>query len=349
MGLAVYIIGLLVFADWVVPLKVFFQILLLTTLQGTIMVAAAVIVSSQTTSVRAANLLASFIIIPTAFLLQIEAIVMFWGNIRGLWWLILALAVTAVIFIRMGIKVFNREELIGQDIDQIRVGWIWRHFWNRFTARTATGRYSLHGWFRQLFSIVPELKAPAASLLIALVVGLALGFYMASQFALPSGPGEGLSAAQIASNTSQVQLVHSELPGTIFMQNARILVLVALLGIVTLGVTDVLIFMLPWVLIGFMAGQVGVAGESAFLFILAAIVPHAILEVPALLLVVGAALRWHAAVMARPPKGTVSEQWISGAADFWMVLLGLGLPLLLAAAYVEANITPRVILWAFGD
>jgi hypothetical protein len=53
--------------------------------------------------------------------------------------------------------------------------------------------------------------------------------------------------------------------------------------------------------------------------------------------------------MARPPKGTVSEQWISGAADFWIVFLGLGLPLLLAAAYVEAYITPQVIIWSFGS
>jgi uncharacterized membrane protein SpoIIM required for sporulation len=349
LGLAVYVIGLLLFADWVVPLDLFLQILLLTTLQGTIMVAAAVIVSSQTTSVRAANLLASFIIIPTAFLLQVEAIVMFWGNIRGLWWLILALAVAALIFIRMGIKVFNREELIGQDIDQIRVGWIWRHFWNRFTARTSSGRYSVRGWFRQLFSIVPELKWPAASLFIALFVGLALGFYMATQFALPTGQSAGLSGGQIASNTAEMQLLYSELPTTIFLQNVRVVVLVALLGVITLGVSDVLLFMLPWILVGFLAGQVGAAGESPLLFILAAIVPHAILEVPALLLVVGAAMRWHAAVMARPPKGTISEQWVSSAADFWMVLLGLGLPLLLAAAYVEANITPQVILWAFGD
>lgn len=128
LGIAVYILGLMIFANWVIGGEIFAQILLLTTLQGIIMVAAAVIVSSQTTSVRAANLLASFIIIPTALLLQVEAIILFWGNLRGLWWLILALFVTAVIFVRMGIQVFNREELIGQDIDQLRIGWIWWQF-----------------------------------------------------------------------------------------------------------------------------------------------------------------------------------------------------------------------------
>jgi uncharacterized membrane protein SpoIIM required for sporulation len=349
LGITVYVIGLFLFADWVVPGETFVQILLLTTVQGIIMVAAAVIVSSQTTSVRAANLLASFIIIPTAFLLQVEAIIMFWGNIRGLWWLILALIVTAFIFVRMGIQVFNREELIGQDIDQIRVAWIWWQFWNRFTARANSGRYGLRRWFRQLFATLPELKYPAVVLLISLVVGLILGFYVASQFTFPFAGDEGLSPTQIVANTSQAQLLYSDLPMTIFMQNVRVLILAAFLGIITLGVTDVLFFMLPWLLVGFLAGQVGAAGSNSLLFILAAIAPHAIFEVTALVLVLGAALRWHAAVMARPASGTVGEKWISSAADFWMVFLGLGLPLLLIAAYVETQITPQVILWAFGD
>lgn len=350
LGIAVYIVGLMLFANWVISGEIFVQILLLTTLQGIIMVAAAVIVSSQTTSVRAANLLASFIIIPTALLLQVEAIILFWGNLSGLWWLILALLVTTLIFVRMGIQVFNREELIGQDIDQLRIGWIWWLFWHRFTARSSDGRRTgVRTWYRRMFSVLPELKAPAAVMLVSLVVGLALGFVVASQIALPANSGAGLTGAEIAENTASMQLFFSRLPVSIFMQNLRVLVLAAFLGIVTLGVTDVLIFMLPWIVVGFLAGQVGAAGESSLLFVLTAIVPHALLEVPALVLIGAAALRWHAAVMARPAKGTVSEKWLNNAADYCQVFLGLGIPLLLAAAFVEAYITPRIILWVFGS
>jgi uncharacterized membrane protein SpoIIM required for sporulation len=266
-----------------------------------------------------------------------------------LWWLILALAVTAVIFIRMGIKVFNREELIGQDIDQLRVAWIWWQFWNRFTARSA-GRFSgVRGWFRQLFSIIPDLKWPSLVLLISLVVGLVLGFMLAARYTFSADSSLGLTGPEMAANTAEMQLFYSQLPLTIFFQNLRVIILIAFLGIVTLGVTDVLIFMLPWILVGFLGGQVGAAGENPLLFLLAAIAPHGVLEVTALVLVTGAALRWHATVMARPDEGTVGAKWVDGAADFWMVLLGLGVPLLLAAAYVEANITPHIILWVFGD
>ena len=47
---------------------------LLITVEALVMVSGAVVVSSQTTSVRAANLLASFIIIPMALLMQAEAV-----------------------------------------------------------------------------------------------------------------------------------------------------------------------------------------------------------------------------------------------------------------------------------
>jgi ABC-type Na+ efflux pump permease subunit len=141
LGIAVYLVGLIITIGWVVSAELFIQIILLSTIQGVIMVAGAVIVSCQTTSVRAANLLASFIIVPIALLLQFEAVVMFWGNYDGLWWLIAALVVTAVLLVRMGLKIFNREELLGRDIDQLRIRWIITQVWNRFTGRPAEGDY----------------------------------------------------------------------------------------------------------------------------------------------------------------------------------------------------------------
>jgi uncharacterized membrane protein SpoIIM required for sporulation len=84
------------------------------------------------------------------------------------------------------------------------------------------------------------------------------------------------------------------------------------------------------------------------LFLVAAILPHGILELPALLLVIAAVLRWHISIMERPPKGTISQRWISTAADFWQITIGLAIPLLALAALVEAFITPRIILMIYG-
>jgi len=141
LGIGVYLVGLALTVEWTPSPQLFVQTILITTVQGVVMVAGAVIVSSQTTSARAANLLASFIIVPMALLIQFEAVVMFWGNYAGLWWIILGLVVAGVLLVRMGLHVFNREELLGRDIDQIRLGWMWRKFWNRFTGRDVDGHY----------------------------------------------------------------------------------------------------------------------------------------------------------------------------------------------------------------
>ncbi len=67
--------------DLVMPSpNVMLQLMLLTTAHATLMVSAAIVISVQSTSVKAANLLASFIIVPVAILMQGEAVLLFWGN-----------------------------------------------------------------------------------------------------------------------------------------------------------------------------------------------------------------------------------------------------------------------------
>ena len=71
------------------------QVLALTTMEGVVMVAGAVVVLTRATSVRAANLLASFIIIPMALLVQVEAIILFQAIYDAMWGIVLALLVVA--------------------------------------------------------------------------------------------------------------------------------------------------------------------------------------------------------------------------------------------------------------
>ena len=80
LGMAVYTSGLIIQHIPLPEPGIMLLIILLTTVQAIVMVAGAVVVSSQATSVRAANLLASFIIIPMALLIQGESIIMFWGD-----------------------------------------------------------------------------------------------------------------------------------------------------------------------------------------------------------------------------------------------------------------------------
>ena len=359
LGMAVYMIGLYFSVDWRPEFQLVAQTLLLTTVQGIIMVAGAVVVSSQATSVRAANLLASFIIVPMAILIQAEAAALFWGNHDGLWWLLLALVITAVVLIRMGLSLFNREELLGRDIDQIRLGWMVRLFWGYFSGKllvengqsdtTTAGRYpNPITWYRQTIGLVPGLFKPMGALLLALAGSAVVGLFMARQFPFPQELQTQLNGQNMLTNLAGLEVYLAALPFFIVSQNVRALLLQALLGIFTLGVLGVLLFMLPWGIISFIAMQFYMAGESPFQFLLATIMPHATLELPALLLISGAALRWQTVTFAPPPNRSLSEIFIIRGAEFWRIFLGLGLPLLLLAALAESFVTPQVLRLVYG-
>ncbi|MCB8979150.1 MAG: stage II sporulation protein M [Ardenticatenaceae bacterium] len=351
LGMAVYMIGLTISVDWQPEFQLVAQTILLTTIQGIIMVAGAVVVSSQATSVRAANLLASFIIVPMAILIQAEAAALFWGNHDGLWWLLLGLTITAVVLMRMGLSLFNREELLGRDIDQIRLGWMVRQFWGYFSGKTqlGNGRYpNPLTWFKQTFAILPSLWLPIGALALSVVGAALVGIFMARQFPFPDDLKTQLNGQNMLTNLAGLEVYLAALPLFIVGQNVRSVLLQTILGIFTLGVLGVLIFMMPWAIISFIAMQFYLAGASPTQFLLATVVPHAIVELPTLLLIGAAALRWQTVTFAPLSDRSLSEMFIIRGAEFWRILLGLGVPLLLLAALVEAYVTPQVLQLVYG-
>ncbi len=83
LGIAVYLIAVRLQIGWKPDPTLLIQILLLTTVQAITMVSGAVVLSSQTTSTRAANLLASFIIIPFPLLYNLLSFVSMPLNVFG--------------------------------------------------------------------------------------------------------------------------------------------------------------------------------------------------------------------------------------------------------------------------
>ncbi|HRQ41228.1 MAG TPA: stage II sporulation protein M [Chloroflexota bacterium] len=349
LGMLVYMVSLWTNLDWRPEPELIVQVMLLTTVQGVIMVAAAVVVSSQATSVRAANLLASFIIVPMALLIQFEAGALFWGNHAGLWWLIVGLGLTAVVLIRMGLYVFNREELLGRDIDQIRLGWMFQVYWRRLSGQGWQGRYPRPlAWYKETFAIFPALLQPMGVLLLAFAGAVLFGIWLAYRYTLPPDMQAELTGANMVANLEEYAFLFAALPIVIILQNVRVIALQALLGVFTFGVLAVLIFMLPWGVMAFLAAQFYLAGQNPFQFLLAAFLPHALLEFPALLITTAAILRWQVVIIHPSPDHTLSENFLMRMADFTRIFLGVGLPLLIMAAFVEAHITTRVLQMIYG-
>lgn len=159
---------------WWPPAQILVVAVVLSTTEALVMVTAAVIVSSQSTSVRAANLLSSFIILPMAFLVQWEASLLLFGNYATLWMLALFMVVLDVLLIRLGMRVFNREHLLGRELDSIDLERTWQNFRGAVWPREGAGwlLFLLQWELGLLFAWRAGWRAVAVLAALSLVEGL---------------------------------------------------------------------------------------------------------------------------------------------------------------------------------
>lgn len=363
LGIAVYLASLYLNIDYRPSLTLVLQIVLLTTAEALVMVSGAVIVSSRTTSVRAANLLASFIILPMAFLVQGEALMMFWAKDELLWFVLLALLVIDVMLVRMGARIFNREELLGGQIDGLSLRRSWRLFKGYLlappgdcfpAARAADGgqnKWSLARFYRQ---DVPQLlklnRAPLAVVLVGLAAAVSIGWLYAVRFPLPAGliSLEGITREAFDRFEGSSVLPTLSTWG-ILSHNIRSLLLAGVLAVVSFGAFAILLLMLPLALIGFATMQVAAAGYSPLLFMGAFFVPHGMVELPAAIIATAMAVRLGLAVVSPPPGMTVGQSWLQALAHFLKLFVLVVLPLLAAAAAIEVYLTPRLVVAIYGS
>jgi uncharacterized membrane protein SpoIIM required for sporulation len=184
---------------------------------------------------------------------------------------------------------------------------------------------------------------------ILLLAAGAIGWAYVRAYPLPQGliNLQDLSMADFES-VSNIGFLPSLTTGSIFLHNVRALLLAALLSVISLGVTAVLMLMVPILAIGFLAGQVAWLGYSPLAFLGAFVLPHGLFEIPAALVATAFALRIGASITAPREGMTVGEGMLAAIADFGKVFIFLVVPLLLLAAAVEAHVTPAIVVWAFG-
>jgi uncharacterized membrane protein SpoIIM required for sporulation len=143
-------------------------------------------------------------------------------------------------------------------------------------------------------------------------------------------------------------LLEPEGIGIIWFHNLRASLLAFLLGIFSFGVFGVLILMLPFVLIGYFMVNLTGAGVDPLTFLSGFILPHGVLEIPAILLVV-AGIVYMGGIMLTPTRDkSIGDVWLLSLADWAKVMVGLGIPLFLFAAVLEVFLTPRVVVWLLG-
>jgi len=350
LGIAVYLIGVYRQVGWAPDITLLIQVIGLAVVQSLVMVSGAVVVSSQTTSVRAANLLASFIIIPMALLLVAESMIMFWAKYEVLWWAIFGQAIIAWLLIRTGIAHFNREELLGKELDSINLKWAWQVFRGAFRGENTSSPWQ---WWRvNVWGILKELKWALVLVLLITIGAVFVGISQADVFPIPSALldwgnlEEGLVTG--IEDFGPIRFFSVQGLGIIFLHNLRAIALDSLLGIFSFGVLGIITLILPFSIIGYFTAIVGQTGLSPSLFLAGFVLPHGIFEIPAIILTGALIIRLGLTLVTPNKNYTIGEAWIRTLADWTRLILFLVIPLLVVAAFLEVFVTPRIALALFG-
>jgi uncharacterized membrane protein SpoIIM required for sporulation/ABC-type transport system involved in multi-copper enzyme maturation permease subunit len=329
------------------------QIYLLTTVQALVMITGAVVVSSQATSTRSANLLASFVIIPMTLVIQAESFVMFIApdadsptGIASLWLIALGMFIVVLLFLRVGNAIFNREELLGRTIDELNLRGIFRRMWqnvigvgdDKTPARNLWHWYNAGVW-QALTRTRTEMIIAGVWFMIAVIGGVWAGQLENLQLPIPDVDSIESSRLSLFLDNG----LQSQAMAFIIWNNARVLLLTLVAGAFTFGVLALILTPAVFVIVGYLFTQIYQSGLDVNIFY-AGIFIHGWVEIPVIVMATAAAFRL-GAILTKPPAGqTVGMAWMSTFGDVMKIYVGVVLPGLVLAGFIEAYITPRAVL-----
>jgi uncharacterized membrane protein SpoIIM required for sporulation len=320
-------------------------LIILTTVHALLMVSAALVISAQSTSVRAANLLASFVIIPVALMLQGESALLFWERTQILWLVILAVIVLAALLVRLGLAHFQREYLIGRELDELNARWAWGTFWGAFRG-SATGARS---WFRvRVGACLGTMWVPLGITAAIALVGFWLSYTwitvnIPKMLSVVNQQELGALARDAQQSAGLIDIGGGFSAARIFSNNVRATALLFLSGLVSFSVLGLGAYVLNVALVGAILALFGLIGYQPVLLFVAGVLPHGIFEIPALMLVSAVVLHIGAALVTPQVGKSMGQVLLEQLADGLTILLGLVWPLLAIAAVAEAYVTPFLL------
>jgi stage II sporulation protein M len=271
---------------------------------------------------------------------------LFWGNEQVLWLAIAGVMIISLLLIRVGIAHFQREYLLGREIDAINLGWIWRTFWKNFVDDA----HSLGDWYKRVLGSAMRRIAPAI-LAVALIAGISL--WMGYDWIV-----DNVSQVIAKATPERIEKFESgirsmpdlsNLEGSIsapflFMNNTRAVAVIFLAGLVSFGVLGILLYMVNIGVIGGLFALFELLGMQPIPMFLAGVVPHGIFEIPALMIGSAVALYMGASIVTPQLGKSMGEVILELLADWVKIFLGVVVPLLAIAAVIEAYITPGLLL-----
>jgi len=296
------------------PLAILLALAVSTICQVAAMVAGAVIISLNARTMRAANVMASFIILPMSVVLQVEAALILVGRAEFLWAFALLMAVVAVVFLRMGLAGFSREALLARDVGL------------RHPLRRALGAVRASFDRRPAFvRLVWTRRVPILIAAAGFPIGALAGYLAGATSAVPANVVKPVLTSLVRSAGGGGAISDAL---AIFSHNVLAFILVAALAVLTAGLSGFLLTFAPGFILGFAAAL------TSWSFALSGIVPNGFVEIPAAIIAGGLAIQIGAAAIHMDERGGWSARVLAAFADY-VRALGWLVPALAVASLLE--------------
>jgi uncharacterized membrane protein SpoIIM required for sporulation len=335
------------------------QIAMMIVVITLLLVSGAVVISSHTGSVRAATLLASSVLVPTAVAIQLQALLFIAQRFDTLWYMMAALAVIAVALIRSGLASFNREEILSREHEDVGLRQVLDTYLTFYREHRPAGTlprayaglpFSARRFYtRELPALLHELRLPLACALLAALGGLLLGGTIGTTFRVAAFD-------QALSQIGHPPAASPLLALAVFANNIRVSIFSNLFSVVSFGIFAFLVPAVAFGQIGFVASSLAARGGSWLAlgagsplpFVLAYVLPHGIVELPTFVLSAALGLRIGAALLAPPPGFSAGQNLLWAVAAFAKTWLLVILPLVALGSLIEGLVTPLIIMRLYG-
>jgi len=282
-----------------------------------------------------------------SLLVLFEAYTMITDHRNVLWYVLAALFVINVLLFITGARIFNREELLGRQIDELNLRWIAQKFWKSFIG----GAQSIGSWYRlSVFPAVRALRSPAVLVGICMIAAFVGGYVVANTHPEMQFSNTSMQRDSLSGNFRDLSSLSGGIlnPVDIVSQNVRTLFLATVLAAFSFGVLGAAVVMVPFGVLGFVFGQPLIQAAGGAPILIAALLPHGVVEIPALLLAGAGAVRLGMVLLRPQTDSTLSQSWLGALADVFKIGIGLVLPLLIISALIEAYITPAIVRLVAG-
>lgn len=190
---------------------------------------------------------------------------------------------------------------------------------------------------------------PFSMILITTAAAIGMGMALAWQYPLPASlfPLNDISTKTFA-EVQKFRLLPEVSTSFIFWNNVRVVTLAAIVSVFSFGSLTLFLTLINVGLVSFIITAIVMLGYDPWLFTAAFIMPHGLLEIPAILIGMTFALRIGTGLISPPARLDIGQGLLLTLANFAKISIFLVIPMLLLAAYIEANITPQIVLMVYA-